>query len=93
MLHKPAIEIGADEAAPYKAKLGIIMFVCYLVVYAGFVVIGVLSPSTLGVVAIGGLNLAFTYGMGLIVLAIIMGLVYHFLCTRMERRTERKDTV
>ncbi len=93
MLHKPAIEIGADEAAPHKAKLGIIMFVCYLVIYAGFVVIGVLSPSTLGVSAIGGLNLAFVYGMGLIVLAIIMGLIYNYFCTRFEHRLERKDSV
>jgi uncharacterized membrane protein (DUF485 family) len=87
MLHKPAVDVEKDESASYKAKLGIIMFVCYLVIYAGFVFIGVAFPSALGLKAVGGLNLAFTYGMGLIVLAIIMGLVYNFFCSRHEKRT------
>ena len=93
MLHKPAVESGVDQTAPQKARLGIIMFILYLIIYAGFVIIGVLSPATLGVNAIGGLNLAFVYGMGLIVLAIIMGLIYNHLCTRLEHRQEGKDKV
>ena len=31
-----------------------------------------------------GLNLAVVYGMGLIVLAIVMGLVYNQMCTKKE---------
>jgi putative solute:sodium symporter small subunit len=91
MLHKPAVELEKDESAPRKAKLGIIMFVCYLVVYTGFVFIGVMFPSALSVNTIGGMNLAFTYGMGLIVLAIIMGLFYNYFCTRFENQVGPGD--
>jgi len=91
MLHKPAVELEKDESAPRKAKLGIIMFVCYLAVYTGFVVIGVMFPSTMSIKTIGGLNLAFAYGMGLIILAIVMGLIYNYFCTRFEHRAEQVD--
>ena len=50
-----------------------------MIVYAGFVLIGMMFPQALGAKFIGGQNLAFLYGMGLIVLAAIMGLDLQFL--------------
>ncbi|MDY0104096.1 MAG: DUF485 domain-containing protein [Lentimicrobium sp.] len=84
MLHEPSVEIGTDKAAPKKAKLGVIMFFIYTIVYAGFVLIGLTKPELMGLELIGGQNIAIIYGFGLIVLAIVMGFIYNYLCTRYE---------
>ena len=39
-------------------------------------------------VVLFGVNLAVTYGFGLIVVAILMGLFYNFLSTRKERELD-----
>jgi uncharacterized membrane protein (DUF485 family) len=38
---------------------------------------------------IGGQNIAIVYGFGLIVLAIVMGFIYNFFCTRMENKLNK----
>jgi uncharacterized membrane protein (DUF485 family) len=45
----------------------------------------------LGLAAIGGLNLAFVYGMGLIVLAAVMGLIYNYFCTKFENEMNKEE--
>lgn len=89
MLHEPSVEIGTDKAAPKKAKLGVIMFFIYTIVYAGFVLIGLTKPELMGLELIGGQNIAIIYGFGLIVLAIVMGFIYNYLCTRYEDRMNK----
>ena len=84
MLHEPSKPIGTDKAAARKAKLGVKMFLFYTLVYAGFVIIGLSKPELMGVEVIGGQNIAIVYGIGLIILAIIMGFIYNYFCTRME---------
>ncbi len=87
MLHEPAPKTpGQDKALGFKSRLGMRLFCVYTVVYAGFVAVSILSPEALERRGILGLNLAVTYGFGLIVLAILLGLVYNHLCTRMEDR-------
>ncbi len=87
MLHEPSVVIGNDNAASKKAKLGVILFLFYTVIYAGFVVIGLTKPELMGLELIGGQNIAIIYGFGLIVLAIVMGFIYNFFCTRMENNS------
>lgn len=82
--HGPSTEWGVDNASDYKSKLGVYMFIIYVIVYAGFIAINVISPKMMGAVVFAGLNLAIVYGFGLIVLAIIMGLIYNHLCTKKE---------
>lgn len=91
MLHEPAVEIGTDNAAPKKARLGVIMFVVYTLVYAGFVFIGLSKPELMGLEMIGGQNLAIIYGFGLIVLAIVMGFIYNYLCTKLEDKYSKNN--
>jgi uncharacterized membrane protein (DUF485 family) len=38
----------------------------------------------MGIIVMAGLNLACVYGFGLIILAIIMGLIYNYMCTQKE---------
>ncbi len=90
MLHGPAAKLETDNAAPKKAKLGIVLFFFYLIIYAGFVVIGLAYPELMGVHTLGKQNLAIVYGFGLIILAIVMGFIYNALCTRMENKINVK---
>ena len=86
MLHEPAVELGADLASKKKTRLGIILFFVYAAIYAIFVYIGLVHTDTLGIKAIGKVNLAVVYGIGLIVLAGVMGFIYSLICTRMEEK-------
>lgn len=85
MLHEPAKQSGDDLASSYKSRLGVRMFLVYAVVYAGFVLINVLWPTTMSTIVFAGLNLAVVYGFGLIVLAMILALIYNWLCSRKEK--------
>lgn len=91
MLHEPSnVVTGTDHAASKKAKLGVILFIFYTLIYAGFVLIGLTRPEWMGMEALGGQNLAIVYGFGLIILAIVMGFIYNFFCTRMENKMNKK---
>ena len=73
-----------DLASEKKAKLGIRFFFIYLFLYAGFVAIGVLNYELLAYEVFRGLNLAIFYGFGLIVFAVLLGILYNYLCSRYE---------
>ena len=91
MIHKNTVSVEKDNSIKVKAKLGIILFFIYLFIYAGFVFIGTVYPQVLGFKVISGLNLAYVYGMGLIVLAAVMGLIYNFFCTRFENKMNKEE--
>ena len=84
MLHEPAAETGEDYAAEYKMRLGVWMFVFYALFYAGFVAVNVISPILMEKEIVFGLNLACTYGFGLIIVALIMALIYNQMCQKQE---------
>ncbi|QQS52683.1 MAG: DUF485 domain-containing protein [Bacteroidota bacterium] len=89
MLHEPVVEIGTDKAAARKAKLGVKMFIAYTIIYAGFVLIGLTKPELMGLKVLSGQNLAIVYGFGLILLAIVMGFIYNYFCTRLENKLNK----
>ena len=91
MDHGPAAELGVDHAAKRKTRLGIWMFVVYTIVYAVFVAIGVANYEAMKIIVFADLNLAVTYGFGLIALAIIMGLIYNWRCTTIENEMNKED--
>ncbi len=91
MEHGPATEWGEDKASGYKQCLGLWMFAVYSIVYAAFVIINSIYPKLMGK-SIGGLNLAVIYGIGLIVVALILAVIYNALSTRAERRFNNPNT-
>jgi uncharacterized membrane protein (DUF485 family) len=91
MYHGEAAKLGKDNAEKIKSKVGLILFGVYSVIYAGFVFINTLSPKTMGVKVILGLNLAVFYGFALIILAIIMGIFYNYYCTKMENKLNSNE--
>jgi uncharacterized membrane protein (DUF485 family) len=90
MLHEPSGVFETDNAAPKKAKLGVILFIVYTLIYSGFVIIGLTKPELMGLELIGEQNIAIIYGFGLIGLAIVMGFIYNYFCTRMENKMNKK---
>ena len=91
MDHGPAVQLGVDHASKKKTKLGIWLFIAYTIVYGIFVAIGVANYEAMGKTVFGNQNLAGVYGFGLIVLAIVMGLIYNSICTRYENEMNKED--
>ncbi len=91
MDHGPAVELGVDHSAKRKAKLGVKLFVLYCVVYAVFVAIGVVDYKLMGKAVLGNQNLAVVYGFGLIIFAVLLGLVYNWRCTKFENEMNKEE--
>jgi uncharacterized membrane protein (DUF485 family) len=92
MLHEPAPQSQErDHAMAAKAKLGVKLFWAYCLIYAGFVVINTVDPELMEAKILLGQNLAVVYGFGLILLAIVLGLVYNRMCTRLEDTMNAKS--
>ncbi len=91
MDHGPAVELGIDHAVKKKTKLGVILFFIYLIVYAGFVAIGVVDYKLMGKIVLGNQNLAVVYGFGLIIFAILLGLFYNWKCTNYEDAMNKEE--
>ncbi len=66
-----------------NTRLGLILFVIYVVLYAGFVLLSTFNPSLMEN-RVGGISLAVIYGMGLIVAALVLSLIYSWLCSSKE---------
>jgi len=84
MGHGPSTEWQAEKSQSYKTRLGIIMFAIYTPIYLAFILISVISPSTMSK-DVGSLNVAIVYGFGIIVLAIIQAVIYNAICSAKER--------
>ena len=88
MGHGPAVKLGKDNAASYKTKIGVSMFIAYLLVYALFVGINTVSPKVMDIVFMGQ-TLAVIYGFGLIIFALVLAVIYNHLCTSAETRMNK----
>ncbi len=86
MDHGPAVKLDKDYASRKKAKLGVWLFIFYSLIYAGFVYIGVFQYELMGEIVLGQQNLAVVYGFGLIIFAIVLGLIYHWFCSSFENK-------
>ncbi len=89
MDHGPNVDYHeCDELLKYKQKAGLRLFFIYSAIYAVFVLLNTVFPAMMESVVLFGLNLAIVYGFGLIIIAIILGLVYNWMCTKVERRLD-----
>jgi uncharacterized membrane protein (DUF485 family) len=85
MGHGPAVQLGKDNAAGYKTRLGITMFIVYTLTYSGFVVINAANPALMEKVYFGQ-TLAVLYGFFLIIFAFVLAIIYNRFCTAAEAR-------
>ncbi len=75
-----------------KIKIGIRMTILYALVYAGFIFLAVSQPDWMGLPFLFGQNLAITYGLGLILIAIFFALVYNYLLSRLVPKDLEQKT-
>ena len=73
-------EIVNERRAARNARAGLWLFGVYLVVYIGFVLLTAFAPQVMQITFASGLNVAILYGLGLIALALVLALVYAWLC-------------
>lgn len=83
MGHGPAVKMGKDNAASYKTKLGVRMFVAYTIVYFTFVFINATNPKAMETIVMGQ-TAAVIWGFGLIGLALVQAVIYNHLCNKAE---------
>jgi uncharacterized membrane protein (DUF485 family) len=89
-MHEGASMWEKDPAASLKILLGKWFFLIYSLVYAGFIIINVLSPAFMGI-DVGSLNVAIVYGFGLIIFAMLLALAYNHISTLAEELLRRKE--
>ncbi|MFA5515572.1 MAG: DUF485 domain-containing protein [Desulfuromonadales bacterium] len=88
MGHGPAVKLGVDNATQYKSRIGIGMFLVYLVCYVIFVAINTISPTLMEIDVLGQ-NMAVVFGFGLIFFALVLAVIYNHLCTAAENRLNK----
>lgn len=62
-----------------KTGIGIWMTILYALIYGGFVAVSVFQPTWMSADGMLGMNLALTYGIGLIVIAAVFAGIYNYL--------------
>ena len=67
-----------------NVRLGLFLFCIYLLLYIGFVGLAAFAPQWMEVRPLAGVNLAIWYGFGLILAAIVLALVYGWVCRPVE---------
>lgn len=80
--HGPAHpkEVEDPLIAARNSRYGMILFLIYLAFYGGFVGLNAFRPDLMDLTPAWGLNLAILYGMALIVAAMLLALIYSWLC-------------
>ena len=76
----------------YNTRLGLILFVVYLLLYLGFVLGSAFLADAMETKVLFGLNLAIVYGFALIKMAFILSLIYGWMC-RVEPVDSSSNTV
>lgn len=82
--HAPRAAAKLDSAATAarNARHGLRLFAVYLLLYGGFVGINAFAPQWMEIRPVAGINLAILYGMGLILAAFVLALLYGWLCRK-----------
>lgn len=78
--HAATDEAHDEAAAARRARYGLILFAIYCLLYGGFMGLNAFAPDLMEITPLWGINLAILYGFGLIGSALVLALVYAWLC-------------
>ena len=67
-----------------NARIGLVLFLLYSLLYGAFVLVNTFSPKTMEATPVAGVNVAILSGCGLILAAIVLSLLYGVLCDSAE---------
>jgi uncharacterized membrane protein (DUF485 family) len=76
----PAGDDTSPATASRNARIGMALFVVYLLFYAGFVLIAAFAPAAMANRPWAGINLAIWYGFALLGAALLVAMVYSWVC-------------
>jgi uncharacterized membrane protein (DUF485 family) len=82
---KPADETGqhvlfTGPILNHNARFGLVLFLIYLALYLGFIVMAAWAQNVMARPALGGMNVAVVYGFALIIAAFLLAMVYMVFC-------------
>ncbi len=66
----------------HNTRMGVILFVVYVLFYGGFMALSAFWPEIMSKPFLRGVNLAVVYGFALIVAALVLALVYMKTCRK-----------
>lgn len=86
-MHGKTEHIKDSKSSKVKEIVGQWFFMLYTIFYAIFILTNVMSPRFMGI-DVGDLNIAITFGFGLILLAILLAFAYNHISTHVEQAFE-----
>jgi uncharacterized membrane protein (DUF485 family) len=86
--HGPSTHVETEDeiTSARNASLGMKLFVLYLVFYGVYVFLAAFAQEKLRAIGLLGLNVAVLYGFGLIIAALLLALVYAWVCRLAAKR-------
>ena len=80
--HGPNVAENSESPGTMRrnARSGLILFMVYLALYGGFVLLNAFAPEKMEQKVFAGVNLAIVYGFVLIAAAFLLALLYGWLC-------------
>jgi uncharacterized membrane protein (DUF485 family) len=69
----------------YNSRIGVVLFVVYVIFYGGFMALSAFFPETMSRPFLGGANLAVVYGFALIITALMLALIYMKICRKSSK--------
>jgi uncharacterized membrane protein (DUF485 family) len=80
--HLPPPEVRDPAVERHNARLGLVLFAVYLLAYGAYVLVNAFRPAVMDELVGAGINLAVASGMGLVVGAMVLAVVYAMLARR-----------
>jgi uncharacterized membrane protein (DUF485 family) len=79
--HGPNLQNADDDAgSARRARIGLVLFTVYLLLYGGFVLLSAWAPDLMDRTPLFGVNVAVLYGFLLIIVAFVLAVLYGWLC-------------
>jgi uncharacterized membrane protein (DUF485 family) len=69
-----------SQATTRQSRYGLILFLIYVIFYGLFVYLSAFRADLMASRPFGGVNFAVLYGLGLIIAAIVLALIYMVIC-------------
>jgi len=69
-----------SQATTRQSRYGLILFFVYVILYGLFVYLSAFRADVMSSRPFGGVNFAVLYGLGLIITAIVLALIYMIIC-------------
>jgi len=70
-----------------NARFGFKLFLVYLAIYGGFVLLNAFAPQVMESTPIPGITLAIIYGFALIIIAFVLAMIYGVMCVNENSET------